>query len=113
MKIFNKQKNTILAENVIMADTMFKRMKGLLGYKEIKKGYALILNPCNSIHTFFMKFSIDVVFLNKNNQVVKIIQSIKPFRMTGVYLNSKITIELSPGTIESSQTQKGDILCFE
>lgn len=113
LKIINKQKNTTLAENAIIADTIFKRMKGLLGYKEIKKGNALILNPCNSIHTFFMQFPIDVLFLNKNNQVIKIIYSIKPFRLTNIYLSSKIAIEFPSGTIKSSQTQKGDIICFE
>lgn len=113
MKIINKQKNTVLAENVIMADTILKRMKGLLGSREIKKGYALILNPCNSIHTFFMRFSIDVIFLNKNHQAIKIIHSIKPFRLSNIYLSSKLAIELPSGTIEAAQTQKGDIICFE
>lgn len=113
MKIINKQNNIILADNVIMADTIFKRMKGLLGAKEIKKGYALILNPCNSIHTFFMRFPIDVLFLNKNNQVIKVVHSIKPFRLTNIYLNSSLAIEFSSGTIRASQTQEGDTILFE
>lgn len=113
MKIINKQKNTVLADDAVSADTLLKRMRGLLGYKEIKKGQALILNPCNSIHTFFMKFPIDVLFLNKSNQVIKIIHSMKSFRLSNIYFSSKLAVELPIGTIEASQTQKGDIICFE
>lgn len=113
MRIINKQKNTVLADDAVLADTLLKRMRGLLGYKEIKKGQALILNPCNSIHTFFMKFPIDVLFLNKNNQVIKIIHSMKPFRLSNIYLSSILAVELPIGTIEASRTKKGDIICFE
>ena len=70
MKIINISKNTILADKAEMADTFFKRLIGLLNRKSLGKGEALILSPANCIHSFFMRFSIDVLFLDKSNKVV-------------------------------------------
>ena len=110
MRIVNKTKNTILAEEVILADAAFKRIKGLLGKKELKIGKALVLKPCSSVHTFFMRFPIDVLFVDKDNRIIKIIPSLKPFRLTGVYFHAAFAIELPAGTIQSTLTYKGDTL---
>jgi len=113
MKIVNKTKNTFLAEDVVIANTLFKRIKGLLGKKEFKKGQALILNPCNSIHTFFMHFPIDVLFVDKDNRVIKAISVFPPFRFSNIYFNSAFVIELPSGTINSTSTSEGDLLLIE
>jgi len=113
MKIINTTKNSVVANEVIIANTPFMRMKGLLGKKELKKGQALILDPCNSIHTFFMRFPIDILFLDKNNKIIKTISCLKPFRLTSIYFNATSAVELPIGTIQSLSIQKGDILSQE
>lgn len=113
MKIINKTKNTILAKDAIIADTAFKRMRGLLGKNDFKSGEALILKPGNSIHTFFMRFPIDVLFLDKENRIIKALSSIKPFHFTNIYFKACLTIELPANTIAASSTQEGDILTLE
>ncbi|MBU0503872.1 MAG: DUF192 domain-containing protein [Candidatus Omnitrophota bacterium] len=113
MKITNKTKNTILADDVIIADTPSRRMRGLLGKKDFDKGRAMIIRPCQSIHTFFMRFSIDVLFIDKNNKVIKVIPDLRPFRLTPVYLDSAFIIEMPVGVIQLSLTSKGDTLIFE
>lgn len=113
MKIINKTKNAILAEDVIIADTPFKRMKGLLGRKEFNKGEALVIKPCNSIHMFFMRFPIDVLFVNKEDEVTAAVNRIKPWRFSRPYFNACYAIELSAGVIESSHTVPGDKLYLE
>lgn len=110
MKIINKTKNTFLAGEVALADTPFKRIKGLLGRKEFRHGQALIIKPCNSIHTFFMRFSIDVLFLDNDNKVVATISCLKPFRFSPIYFNANLTVELPAGTIERTFTEKGDTI---
>lgn len=110
MKIINKTKNTLLAEVAILADTFFKRMVGLLGRKEFKQGEALVLKPCNSIHTFFMRFAIDVIFVDEQNKIIEAISHLKPFRLTRIYWLSLLAIELPAGMIKSSNTQKNDLL---
>jgi len=110
MKIVNKNNNNVLADNVVLANTPLSRMAGLLGKKELAKGQALILDPCNSIHTFFMRFPIDVLFLDKSNRIVKAVSSIKAFRLTHIYFRAKFAVELPAGTIASTSTQEGHTL---
>ncbi len=112
MQIINQTKNTILADQAELCQTFLKRIIGLLNRKELKKGEALLIKPCNSIHTLFMRFPIDVVFLDRKNRVIKILPYLKPWRLSGIYLSAGLCLELPAGTIESSHTSIGDILSF-
>jgi len=109
-RIINLTKNQVLAEDVLLSASFLKRLKGLLGYKSINKNQALILRPANSIHTFFMRFPIDVLFVGSNNIVVKTVSNMQPFRATGIYFESIFVIELCAGVINATQTTKGDYL---
>ena len=97
-----------LATNVKVADNLFTRMKGLLGKKELPTGDALWIKPCFSVHTFFMKFPIDVLFLNKQNQVIAAISNLTPNRLSRLYPQSCSVLELPIGTIDASNTAIGD-----
>lgn len=108
MKIFNKTKNTLLAEEVVLANNLLTRMQGLLGKREMKKGQALILNPCDSVHTFFMRFTIDVIFVDRQQKVDLAISCLKPWRLSPVCWKAKFAIELPCGVIKDSHTEKGD-----
>ena len=108
MKISNKTKGTLLAEEVVLADRFFLRIKGLLGKKDMKMGQALIIKPCDSIHTFFMRFAIDVIFIDRQNKVDLAIQCLKPWRLSPICWKSKFVIELPSGVIRESRTEKGD-----
>ncbi|MEK6727828.1 MAG: DUF192 domain-containing protein [Candidatus Omnitrophota bacterium] len=110
MQIINNTKNTVLAENAAVADTILKRMKGLLGRKDFKEGEALILKPCNSVHTFFMSLPIDVVFVDSNNKIVKTISVMPPFRLSRIYFKASLAIELPAGTIAKTTTKSGDFI---
>lgn len=113
MKIINKTNGIIIAEDIFIAKTPSKRMMGLLMRRDFHRGQALILKPCNSVHTFFMNFVIDVLFVDKNNRVVKALPNLKSFRLSGIYLNAVLAIELPSGTIRSTSTQEGDILTLD
>jgi uncharacterized membrane protein (UPF0127 family) len=108
MKARNLKSGKELSNNVIVADQVLKRMKGLLGKSELPIGEALWIKPCMSIHTFFMRFPIDVIFLNKRNQVVALIKNILPNRLTGLYPKAVSILELPAGTIEATDTEVGD-----
>ena len=113
MNINNKTKNTVLAKDTVVAETLFKRAKGLLGTTDFRPGQAMIIKSCNSIHTFFMRFPIDVLFMDKDCKVLKAIPSLRPFRLSPIYFKADFVIELPVGTIESSQTATGDFLSLE
>jgi len=113
MKIINQTKATVLAEDALLADNFWKRMVGLLGKDALRPGQALILKPCNCVHTFFMRFPIDCLFVDKNKIVIKTISCLKPFKITPLYFSSHLVIELPEGAITSSYTREGDTLLFE
>ena len=110
MKIVNQSNNNILAQNAQLADTVISRLVGLLNRARLNSGEGLVITQCRSIHMFFMRFAIDVVFVDKNNAVIGLVKNIKPFMMSPYFFRSSYVIELPPGTIDASQTRLGDIV---
>lgn len=99
----------VIANHVKVASTTIDRMIGLM-FKEKMMGFdALLIEPCNSIHTFFMCYPIDVIFLNKNYEVVKIIRNMKPWRLSAIYFRATKVLELQAGTLPEN-VSKGDKL---
>ncbi|MDD2927398.1 MAG: DUF192 domain-containing protein [Candidatus Omnitrophica bacterium] len=113
MRIINQTRSSVLADHTIIADTFFKRIRGLLGRNSLNQGQALVLNPCNSVHTYFMRFPIDILFVDENNQVLQIIADLAPFRFSPLFFKSRLVIELPAGTIRSTATSQGDKLILE
>ena len=108
MKAYNVRNSKELSNNVAVADNLLKRMKGLLGKKEMLNGEALWIKPCISVHTFFMKFPIDVLFLDKRSRVIAAIKNIQPHRLTWIYPNALSALELPTGTLQITDTRIGD-----
>lgn len=103
-----------MAERATMANNFYLRLMGLMGRKSLDPYDALVLHSdlaMQSIHTFFMRFSIDVIFLNKKMKVLKIVKKMKPFRMTRLVWGASTVIELTAGSVES-KIKEGDILEF-
>jgi len=112
MKVINRTNNCIIAEKTIIADNIFSRFKGLLGKNTLNTGEALLIKPCNSIHSFGMRFSFDAIFVDKNNQVKHIIKNMKPCRISPIVLSACLTLELPSGTAEKTGTKIGDYIDF-
>lgn len=113
MRIRNHTRGTELASKAHTARGFWSRLIGLLGRSSLQTGGALVLEPCNSIHTAFMRFAIDVVYIDRSGQVVKVISKLKPFRVSGAFQGACSVIELPSGTIENTGTAPGDQLVFE
>lgn len=110
MPITNLTRNTSLADIVHMANTPLKRLRGLLGRTSLARQEALIITPCQSIHMVFMKFAIDVIFVDRHNIAIGLVKNIKPYAFSPIFFKSVCAIELSAGTIEATNTQVGDQL---
>ena len=108
MTIRNLTRHTLIADKPVLANTPLARMAGLLGRTHLDPGEALVITPCQSIHMLFMKFAIDVIFVDRQNKVVGVCPNMRPFRLSPVFLKAHSAIEVSAGTIASSQTQVGD-----
>lgn len=109
MKIINVSQKVLLAGEARMADSFFSRLRGLLGTKQLSSGLALIIKPCSSIHTIGMVYNIDVLFVDKDNTVLKIVTELGPWRLAACS-GSKYVIELPAGTSARSGTSVGDKL---
>ena len=109
-KNLNQEKAEMLIENLEIVDSFFGRAKGLLGRKNLPMSQALWFRPGNNIHTFFMKFTIDCIFVNKSSKVEKVFSNVKPFRIIGPVWKSNSFIECSEGFIEKWDIKPGDQL---
>ena len=105
-----RDRDTVLAEDIEIADSFWGRLKGLLGRMLLPAGTGLLLKPCNSIHSCFMKFDFDVVFINNNLKIVHIIEKMCPFRISPVIQQAQMALELPAGTISITGTEIGDQL---
>ncbi|RLA63237.1 MAG: DUF192 domain-containing protein [Epsilonproteobacteria bacterium] len=108
MEFVVKNKNLNLGKDIKLADSTFSRVKGLM-FDEKIEGDGLLIRPCNSIHTFFMKFNIDVLFLNKSLKVVKIIRNMPPWRMSKIYWSAWQVLEFSGGSL-NDEIVEGDYI---
>lgn len=103
-----KNDYVIICPELKIANTFLSRLKGLMFKKIFEKGSGLLITKCNSIHMFFMKFPLDIVFLDKNLIVVEMVENIKPWKISKIYRNVSSTLELPSGTIKDKHIKIGD-----
>jgi uncharacterized membrane protein (UPF0127 family) len=109
MRIQIKHNQKIISSNIKIADNPISRVIGLMFKKTPVDSDGLLLEPCNSIHTFFMRYSLDIIFLSNGNEVIKVIRNLKPWRMTRIYFKARKTLELPAGNLPLD-IKEGDIL---
>lgn len=107
--------NAVLATDVRFATSFIERAVGLMGRKALPNGEALFfkgtnLLPCNSIQTCFMRFPLDVIFLDSSMKVRSVLRDVRPWRMTWPVIGAVTAIELTAGTLTASQIEIGDQL---
>lgn len=109
-KLFNQTKNLILCSKLETANSTWARIKGLLGRKSMDADEALWIPSCNSIHTFFMNFPIDVAFVDKHLTVTKIIPNLRPGRLAFATLRTRDVFEFPSGSLSDEKLAIGDQL---
>jgi uncharacterized membrane protein (UPF0127 family) len=112
LRITNLTRNTVLGDSINLASTSAKRRTGLLKHERLAPGEGLWIVPCESVHTFFMKFPIDLVYLGKDRKVCKVRHRVKPWRMSAC-LRAHSILELPAGAAQDTGTQPGDELRVE
>ena len=111
LRVTNLTRKTVLATCMEVADSAAKRNKGLLGRDGLANGEGLWIRPCEAIHTFWMRFPIDLVYLDRKMHIRKLVSAVPPWRLSACLMAHSV-IELPPGTIHETQTQPGDTLEF-
>jgi uncharacterized membrane protein (UPF0127 family) len=94
---------------VTLANKRNSRRKGLLGRARLSKDEGLWIVPCEAVHTFGMQFAIDLVYLDRQYRIKKLVSQVGPWRVSAC-LSAHSVIELAPGTIRKTETQVGDTL---
>lgn len=111
LKIFNRTRQTVLATRAKVADREVTRRKGLLGRNALDPGEGLWIIPCEAVHTFGMKFPIDLVYIDRKLRVRKVRSTVPPWRLSAC-LSAHSILEIAAGGAEASQTLRGDQLEF-
>jgi uncharacterized membrane protein (UPF0127 family) len=99
-----------LFPEVEVLDGTFERMKGLLGRESLPDGAAVLISRCSSVHTFFMRFAIDLVFLDAAGVVVRLVPAVRPFRMAWGGWRARSVVEARAGAIAARRLACGDCL---
>ncbi len=110
MKIYHRATGQCLAERVELANTFFKRLRGLMFRRRLPPAEALWLRPCNGIHTFWMLFAIDAIFLDRELRIVKLVENMRPFRVAQPHLAARSVLETQAHTISRAGLKVGDHL---
>jgi hypothetical protein len=111
LQVTNRTRQTVLATRMEVAATASRRNKGLLGRERLDRGEGLWISPCESVHTFFMRFPIDLIYLDRQYRIRKLCSSVPAWRLSAC-LSAHSVLELPAGTINETGTQRGDFLEF-
>lgn len=109
VKVMNLTRQSVLGGKIEVADHGPTRAKGLLGRKQLGQGEGMWIVPCESVHTFFMQFPIDLVYLDRNHRIAKVRHSVPPWRVSAC-LSAHSVIELPAGTVRTTKSERGDVV---
>lgn len=107
----NQTSGAVIAPRTSVADGVWTRFRGLMLRRPLEAGEALLIKPCSSVHMFFMRFPLDIVFFGKDGAVVKIVSNLKPWRMALGGKGAWCALELPAGA--ASGISVGDQIVFE
>lgn len=113
VRIINTTRAAVLADHAGLADSIMARTVGLMGQAALPSGSGLVLDPCTSIHMFFMRFAIDALYVAQNGVVLRVVPHLRPWWLGPIILRSRYVVELPAGTAARTGTQPGDILRLE
>ena len=110
-QVRNLTRGTRIGDAIDSAESAGERRTGLLKHAKLDEGAGLWIVPCEAVHTFFMKFALDLIYIDRKKRVRGVRRAVAPWRMSGCLLAHSV-LELPVGTIDRTRTQRGDELEF-
>ena len=107
--LFNERTHAAIATEVELAATRASRRRGLLGRDGLDPDAALMIMPCLAVHTAFMRFAIDLIFLDRDGFAVKLVNDLPPWRIAGA-VSAHSVVELAAGSVRRHAVAVGDRL---
>lgn len=112
MQLIHLASGEMIVEKLVLAQSFRERFWGLMGKKELDYKTGLLLKPCSAVHTWFMNFALDIVFLDQDLWVVKLVEGLSPFREALGGPQASMTLELSAGALAKTKLVLGDQLAI-
>ena len=112
MRLINHTTGRVVCQQVTLARTLWTRTRGLLGRPPPERGTGLLLEPCQSVHMFFMRYAIDVIFLDADYRVVAVRAGLRPWRVTRYYRTAYAALELREGAAAEAGLEPGHQLAL-
>jgi uncharacterized membrane protein (UPF0127 family) len=112
VRVVNVTRGKTLAGDAAIAATGRDRVRGLIGRDLLEPGEALVFPRCRQVHTFGMRFQIDVLFIDGEGRVVMSRPCLKPRRVSSLARHARCAVEFAAGTLHNTGTVKGDIIAF-
>lgn len=112
LRVSNPVRHSVLGDRIGVADTTLTRFVGLMGRGSLAPGQGLLIRPSSGVHTLWMRFSIDVLLLDRELRVLSVYRNLRPFRMTAINWRAAAALELPAGTVAATRTELGDQLQF-
>jgi hypothetical protein len=112
MRVVNLDSNAVVATSCRTARTFGTRLRGLIGAQPLQPGQGLVLEPCNSIHMFFMSFPIDAVYLDRYNRVLRVASNLQPWQLGPTVRHARRVLELPAGQAALSKIAEGHTLAL-
>jgi len=109
MVIINVTRGTTIAHHISVAASFWGRAKGLIGRAGLPADYALVLHPCNGVHTLFLTFALDVIYLDRDDCVLRVV-CLHPWHVGPMVRQSRTVIELPAGAVARTRTVVGDLI---
>lgn len=113
MRVRNLSRDTDLADRATVADSFWRRLRGLLGRDGLEGGDGLVIVPCTSVHMLGMRFPLDVLYLDRAGTVLRALPELRPGQFGPVVWRSHVAVELPAGTIAATGTLPGDQVTLE
>jgi uncharacterized membrane protein (UPF0127 family) len=113
MQVVDIDRGVVVVQEGRHARTFWDRLRGLLGTPPLQPGQGLLLEPCNSIHMFFMSYPIDALYLDAENQVLRVVPNLAPWRVGPTIRRARRVLELPAGHAARCGVQIGDRLHFK
>lgn len=113
MRIVNETKGSILGSRVVVARSFWQRFLGLMFRRSLDEGAGLVVDPCSSIHTMWMRFPIDVLYVDERGVIVRADDGMQPWRIGPLFSRGKFVVELPRGVIAMTGTTAGDQISLQ
>jgi uncharacterized protein len=110
LQVENTTRNVTLVSKGRLANNFWKRLRGLVGVKELAAGDGMLIQPCNQVHCMFMSIPIDVIYIGSDQRVLAIDAAMRPWAMGRMVRGAKRVLELPAGTVAATETKVGDQL---